>query len=73
MVDLASLIIAVILFIVLSPGLLFQIPGEDRPLEFGTHNTSLPSVLVHAALFLVFFYLLQLGFGVHGGTKSEFI
>ncbi|KAL2632500.1 hypothetical protein R1flu_003979 [Riccia fluitans] len=69
MVDVASLIIAVILFVVLSPGLLLQIPGEERPVEFTNNRTSISSIIVHAIVFALVFYLLQLAFGVHGGTK----
>ncbi|BBN05972.1 hypothetical protein MPTK1_3g17370 [Marchantia polymorpha subsp. ruderalis] len=69
MVDVAALIIAVILFVILSPGLVLQIPGEERPVEFTNNRTSLSSIVVHAIVFGILFYLLQLAFGVHGGTK----
>ncbi|KAG6542969.1 hypothetical protein Mapa_015661 [Marchantia paleacea] len=69
MVDVAALIIAVILFVILSPGLVLQIPGEERPVEFTNNRTSLSSIIVHAIVFCILFYLLQLAFGVHGGTK----
>ena len=68
MVDVASLVIGVILFVVLSPGLVLQIPGDERPIEFTNQRTSLPSIVVHAVVFAVLFWLLQLLFHVHGGA-----
>ncbi|XP_024378021.1 uncharacterized protein [Physcomitrium patens] len=67
MVDAAALIIGVILFVLLSPGLLLQIPGDDRPIEFTNQRTSIASIVVHAVVFTLVFYLLQLLFHVHGG------
>lgn len=68
MVDVAALVIGVILFVVLSPGLVVQIPGDERPVEFTNQRTSLPSIVVHAVVFAVLFWLLQLLFHVHGGA-----
>ncbi len=68
MVDVAALVIAVVLFVILSPGLLLQIPGDERPLEFTNSKTSVVSIIVHAVVFAILFYLLQLLFHVHGGT-----
>jgi len=68
MVDVAALVIGVILFVVLSPGLVLQIPGDERPVEFTNQRTSLPSIVVHAVVFAVLFWLLQLLFHVHGGA-----
>ncbi len=68
MVDVAALVIAVVLFVILSPGLLLQIPGDERPLEFTNSKTSVASIIVHAVVFAILFYLLQLLFHVHGGT-----
>lgn len=71
MVDAAALIIGVILFVILSPGLLLQIPGDDRPIEITNQRTSIASVIVHAVVFIILFYLLQLIFHVNGGTKTD--
>jgi hypothetical protein len=68
MVDVAALVIAVVLFVILSPGLLLQIPGDERPLEFTNSKTSVASIIVHAVVFAILFYLLQLLFHVHGGV-----
>nr|GMD74030.1 uncharacterized protein LOC111399244 [Ipomoea batatas] len=39
------------LFVLLSPGLLFQLPGHRRCVEFGNFQTSGVAVLVHALLY----------------------
>ncbi|KAH0727781.1 hypothetical protein KY290_003514 [Solanum tuberosum] len=46
--DWAPSVIAVGLFILLSPGLLFQLPSRTRFCEFGNMYTSGIAVLVHA-------------------------
>uniref|UniRef100_A0A453J416 Uncharacterized protein n=1 Tax=Aegilops tauschii subsp. strangulata TaxID=200361 RepID=A0A453J416_AEGTS len=40
MADWAPVFIGLVLFILLSPGLLFQIPGKGRMVEFGNFQTS---------------------------------
>ncbi|MQL81501.1 hypothetical protein Taro_013961 [Colocasia esculenta] len=49
--DWGPVIVAVVLFIVLSPGLLFQLPARTRMVEFGNMNTSGISILVHSIFF----------------------
>ncbi|KDP46266.1 hypothetical protein JCGZ_10106 [Jatropha curcas] len=46
--DWGPVIIAVALFILLSPGLLFQLPARTRVIEFGNMNTSGIAILIHA-------------------------
>jgi len=71
MVDAAALVIGVILFVILSPGLLLQIPGDDRPVEFTNQRTSFASVGVHTVVFVLLFWFLQWIFHVHGGAKVD--
>ncbi|KAM7267164.1 hypothetical protein ACFE04_009330 [Oxalis oulophora] len=47
-VDWGPVVVAVVLFILLSPGLLFQFPARFRCVEFGNMNTSGIAILVHA-------------------------
>uniref|UniRef100_A0A0E0CKY7 Uncharacterized protein n=1 Tax=Oryza meridionalis TaxID=40149 RepID=A0A0E0CKY7_9ORYZ len=54
-VEWGPVVVAVILFILLSPGLLFQVPARTRVVEFGNMCTSGVSVLVHAVFFFVLF------------------
>ena len=71
MINVAALIIGVILFVVLSPGLLLQIPGDERPIELTNQRTSVASVIVHAVVFVILFSLLMMAFKVHGGAKVD--
>ncbi|CAI7763817.1 unnamed protein product [Closterium sp. NIES-53] len=54
-----TLLLIVVLFIVLSPGLLLQIPGDTQPIEFRNWRTSLASVLVHAVVFFILLLLID--------------
>ncbi|CAN1137514.1 hypothetical protein LINPERPRIM_LOCUS22924 [Linum perenne] len=49
--DWGPVFIAVGLFILLSPGLLFQLPARTRVVEFGNLNTSGIAILVHAIIY----------------------
>jgi hypothetical protein len=52
-----NILVPVILFIILSPGLLLTIPPASKGL-FMSGQTSIPSVFVHAIVFaVVYFYL----------------
>lgn len=69
MVEWGPLAMAAALFIVLSPGLLFQILARTRLVELGSMCTSGISVLVHAAIFFTLLLVLDLVFpAVHVGT-----
>ncbi|CAN6464721.1 unnamed protein product [Victoria cruziana] len=65
MADWAPILIGVILFIILSPGLIFQIPGNNRRVEFGSFMTNGKAVLVHTIIFFGIFTILILAVGVH--------
>ncbi|KAL3839099.1 hypothetical protein ACJIZ3_023690 [Penstemon smallii] len=58
MLDWAPVIIALLLFIMLSPGVLFQIPGNNRHVEFGSFTTNGKAVIVHTLLFFGVFTIL---------------
>ena len=49
--DWGPVVVAIVLFILLSPGLLFQLPARKRGIEFGNMYTSGISILVHSVLF----------------------
>ncbi|RVW99300.1 hypothetical protein CK203_030719 [Vitis vinifera] len=53
MADWGPVIVATVLFVLLTPGLLFQIPAKGRLVEFGNMSTSGLSILVHAVIYLV--------------------
>ncbi|XP_077228908.1 AT.I.24-6 protein, putative (DUF 3339) [Tasmannia lanceolata] len=63
--DWAPIIIAVVLFILLSPGLLFQMPARTRAMEFGNMCTSGISILVHSVFFFGILTILVIAIGVH--------
>ncbi|MBA0705091.1 hypothetical protein Gohar_016141, partial [Gossypium harknessii] len=45
MSDWGPVFVAVVLFILLTPGLLIQVPGKSRAIEFGNFQTSGVSIL----------------------------
>ncbi|PVH34174.1 hypothetical protein PAHAL_8G163600 [Panicum hallii] len=65
MADWAPVFIGLVLFILLSPGLLFQIPGKGRIIEFGNFQTSGLSILIHAIIYFTLIAILLLAIGVH--------
>ncbi|MQM06707.1 hypothetical protein Taro_039534 [Colocasia esculenta] len=65
MKDWASPIIAVALFAFLTPGLIFQLPGKQRPVDFMNMKTSMPSIVVHAIMFGVLITLFLVILHVH--------
>ncbi|KAH0922945.1 hypothetical protein HID58_022963 [Brassica napus] len=65
MADWGPVLIAVILFVVLTPGLLFQIPAGGRVVEFGNMQTSGASILVHAIIFFGLITIFTIAINVH--------
>ncbi|KAG7033374.1 hypothetical protein SDJN02_07430, partial [Cucurbita argyrosperma subsp. argyrosperma] len=63
--DWGPVVVAVALFIVLSPGLLFQLPARIRVVEFGNMNTSGIAILVHAIIFFCILTILVIAIGIH--------
>ncbi|KAK3002307.1 hypothetical protein RJ639_022079 [Escallonia herrerae] len=69
MADWGPVLVTVVLFVVLTLGLLFQLPGRNRVVEFGNMQTSGASILVHAVIFfgLVTIFLIAIGVHVYAG------
>ncbi|XP_010420033.1 PREDICTED: uncharacterized protein LOC104769641 [Camelina sativa] len=44
-------LMSVILFIVLTPGVLFQFPGKTKVVEFGGFQTSGGAIVIHTLIF----------------------
>ncbi|XP_042506419.1 uncharacterized protein LOC122082739 [Macadamia integrifolia] len=63
--DWAPAVVAVGLFILLSPGLLFQLPARARVVEFGNMYTSGISILVHAIIYFCIYTILIIAFHIH--------
>ncbi|EOY22505.1 hypothetical protein QUC31_007766 [Theobroma cacao] len=64
MVDWAPIVIGLLLFILLSPGLLFQLPGNTRTVEFGNFKTNGKAIVIHTILFFGLFTILILAVGI---------
>ncbi|KMS97711.1 hypothetical protein BVRB_5g124550 [Beta vulgaris subsp. vulgaris] len=69
MADWGPVVIAVVLFVLLTPGLLFQIPGRGRIIEFGSMQTSGASILVHTIIYfgLITIFLIAIGVHIYAG------
>ncbi|KAK6912958.1 Protein of unknown function DUF3339 [Dillenia turbinata] len=65
MSDWGPVLVAVVLFILLTPGLLFQVPGRHKCIEFGNFQTSGASILVHSILYFALICIFLLAVGVH--------
>ncbi|XP_010249053.1 PREDICTED: uncharacterized protein LOC104591754 [Nelumbo nucifera] len=65
MKDWAAPIIAMALFAFLTPGVIFQMPGKQRPIDFMNMKTSLVSILVHATLYGLLLMLFLVILHVH--------
>ncbi|XP_072979553.1 uncharacterized protein [Typha angustifolia] len=67
MVDWGPVVVAVALFVLLTPGLFFQIPGTSGVVEFGNMQTSGLSIIVHGVFYfaLITIFLIAIGIHVH--------
>ncbi|RHN44954.1 hypothetical protein MtrunA17_Chr7g0225011 [Medicago truncatula] len=65
MADWAPIVIGLILFVLFSPGLLFQLPGKGRVVEFVNFQTSAISIFVHSLLFFGFMVIFIVAIDVH--------
>ncbi|KAG8384980.1 hypothetical protein BUALT_Bualt04G0174600 [Buddleja alternifolia] len=65
MADWGPVLIGVVLFILLQPGLLFQLPGNNKQLEFGSMKTNGKAIAVHTLIFFILYAILILAVHVH--------
>ncbi|GLJ29123.1 hypothetical protein SUGI_0574100 [Cryptomeria japonica] len=65
MADWAPVVVGFILFILLSPGLLFQIPANGKTVAFANFHTSGKSIVVHTLIFFTVFTILLLAIKIH--------
>lgn len=65
MADWGPIVIAVVLFVLLTPGLLFQLPGNSRAIEFVNMQTSGVSIFVHTIMFFGLITIFLIAIGVH--------
>ncbi|KAH1038934.1 hypothetical protein J1N35_040677 [Gossypium stocksii] len=71
MSDWGPVFIAVVLFILLTPGLLIQVPGRSRYVEFGNFQTSGVSILVHSIIYFGLICIFLIAIGVHMITPGD--
>uniref|UniRef100_A0A8R7P7Z5 Uncharacterized protein n=3 Tax=Triticum TaxID=4564 RepID=A0A8R7P7Z5_TRIUA len=65
MADWAPVVVGVVLFILLSPGLLLEMPGSHRHVDFGGLHTNGKAIFVHTILFFAAFTILTLALHIH--------
>ncbi|CAN4082281.1 unnamed protein product [Withania somnifera] len=65
MSDWGPVFVAVVLFVLLTPGLLVQVPGRNRFVEFSNFHTSGVSILVHSLLYFALICIFLLAIGIH--------
>ncbi|KAK8475162.1 hypothetical protein V6N12_000454 [Hibiscus sabdariffa] len=71
MSDWGPIFVAVVLFILLTPGLLIQIPGRSRVIEFGNFQTSGLSILVHSIIYFALICILLLAIDIEVDMKNN--
>ncbi|CAN6709059.1 unnamed protein product [Malus baccata var. baccata] len=66
MADWGPVVIAVVLFVLLTPGLLFQLPGNSRVVDLiNNMQTSGVSILVHTIIYFGLITIFLIAIGVH--------
>ncbi|XP_038703335.1 uncharacterized protein LOC119999698 [Tripterygium wilfordii] len=65
MLNWGPVFVAVVLFVLLTPGLLFQVPGRNRCVEFGNFHTSGASIMLHSLLYFALLCVLLIAVKVH--------
>jgi len=70
MSDWGPVVIGLVLFVLLSPGLLIQLPGRHHFVEFGNLQTSAVSILVHSIIYFALITIFVIVIGVHITTGN---
>ncbi|KAI9076027.1 hypothetical protein K1719_041961 [Acacia pycnantha] len=65
MADWAPVVIGVVLFVLLQPGLLFAFPGTDKQLEFGRMKTNGKAIFIHTLIFFALYAVILLALHLH--------
>ena len=65
MADWGPVVIATVLFVLLTPGLLFQLPAKGRVVEFNNMQTSGASIFVHTIIYFGLITIFLIAIGVH--------
>ncbi|KVH97836.1 Protein of unknown function DUF3339 [Cynara cardunculus var. scolymus] len=65
MSDWGPIFVSVLLFALLSPGLLFQLPGRGRCVEFCCFQTSGVAIMVHTLIYFAIICLFSFAVRIH--------
>ncbi|KAG5029403.1 hypothetical protein AAZX31_05G137400 [Glycine max] len=65
MSDWGPVFVSLVLFVLLTPGLLFQVPGRSRVVEFGNFQTSGAAILIHSLLYFALICVFLLAVRIH--------
>ncbi|CAL0332965.1 unnamed protein product [Lupinus luteus] len=63
--DWAPVLVGVVLFVLLQPGLLFSFPGNGKQLEFSSMKTNGKAIFIHTLIFFALFTILILALHLH--------
>ncbi|EPS69781.1 hypothetical protein M569_04985 [Genlisea aurea] len=58
MLDWAPILLGLVLFILLSPGVVFLVPGNSRHVEIGTYSTNGKAIILHTLLYFAVYTIL---------------
>ncbi|KAK9669896.1 hypothetical protein RND81_13G162000 [Saponaria officinalis] len=65
MADWAPVVVGVLLFMLLSPGLVVQLPGYNRLIEFGGLKTNGKAIFIHTLVFFAVYSLIIVALNLH--------
>ncbi|KAK0589069.1 hypothetical protein LWI29_009187 [Acer saccharum] len=65
MADWGPVLIGVVLFVLLQPGLLFSFPGNHRQIDFGSMKTNGKAIAFHTLIFFALYAILIMAVHVH--------
>ncbi|MBA0848249.1 hypothetical protein Goshw_030160 [Gossypium schwendimanii] len=65
MADWGPVIVATVLFVLLSPGLLFQVPAKNKVVEFGNMQTNGASIFIHSIIYLGLITIFLIALDLH--------
>jgi hypothetical protein len=65
MLDWAPVVVGVVLFVLLSPGLLIEFPGTTRWVDFGSLRITGKAATIHTILFFTLFAIITMAFKLH--------
>ncbi|PKA63809.1 hypothetical protein AXF42_Ash004818 [Apostasia shenzhenica] len=65
MADWAPVVVGVLLFVLLSPGLVFELPGNHRVAELGSMRTNGKAIFIHTIIFFALFSIIIVALHLH--------